>query len=304
MEHAKVHLFGRQKLLLLYLMLSKETSSKLSLVKGIFATCNEILNKNIYDFHPYKFGPFSETLYLDLRLLEEKGFLKKDQKYVRLNNLPSDIRQRIVAEYTPEQIYKISQLAETYSSLSFEDLLEKIYNKYPYFSIKSTQKKFITKEAKRIDKALKKTESKIFSIGYEGTSIDEFLNKLIRSNVTMLVDIRNNPVSMKFGFSGKTLRRLCEERKIKYISIPELGIQSDIRKPLIEANDYEKLFLDFEKNHMPTTGKYLEGLKIHLEKRERMALLCFEACLEKCHRKIVTEHLYEYCEKIYELEHI
>lgn len=41
----------------------------------------------------------------------------------------------------------------------------------------------------------------VFSIGYEGLTIDSFLNKLIANNITVVVDIRNNPQSMKYGFS-------------------------------------------------------------------------------------------------------
>ncbi len=285
-------------------MLTKAPSSKLYLVKGLFTVCQEILKKNVYDFHPYKYGPFSEVLYLDLRLLESRGLIKVDGKNVGIGTVPNELRKKILETYTSQQIYEISHLAEIYRELDYDALLEKIYTSYPYYSIHSSQKKFITKEGKAIQKRLRKTGPAIFSIGYEGITIDEFINRLTKSNVTTLLDIRNNPMSMKFGFSGKTLKRICEERGVKYKSIPELGIQAEIRKPLIKMNDYETLFLDFEENHMPTATQYLEEIKEMLENNERIALMCFEACLDKCHRKIVAQHLYEYCEKKYELQHI
>lgn len=54
------------------------------------------------------------------------------------------------------------------------------------------------------------TKPAVFSIGYEGLTIDSFLNKLIANNITLVVDVRNNPQSMKYGFSKKSFKKYIE----------------------------------------------------------------------------------------------
>jgi len=51
----------------------------------------------------------------------------------------------------------------------------------------------------------------LFTIGYEGISLEEYFNRLIKNDVKVLVDVRNNPLSMKFGFSKTQLKRFCEK---------------------------------------------------------------------------------------------
>ena len=45
-----------------------------------------------------------------------------------------------------------------------------------------------------------KDKTGVLTVGYEGLSIDEFLMKLIREKIHILIDVRKNPWSMKFGY--------------------------------------------------------------------------------------------------------
>ena len=47
--------------------------------------------------------------------------------------------------------------------------------------------------------------------------------------IGLLCDVRKNPLSRKFGFSKKKLKHITETVGIKYVHIPELGIESDKR---------------------------------------------------------------------------
>jgi len=50
----------------------------------------------------------------------------------------------------------------------------------------------------------------ISSIGYEGLTVDSFLHKLIANNITVVMDVRSNPQSMKYGFSKKSFKQYIE----------------------------------------------------------------------------------------------
>lgn len=67
-------------------------------------------------------------------------------------------------------------------------------------------------------------------IKQENRDIDEFANQLLLKNIKVLCDVRKNPISMKYGFSKKQLKDTFEKIDIKYVHIPELGIDSDKRK--------------------------------------------------------------------------
>ncbi len=48
----------------------------------------------------------------------------------------------------------------------------------------------------------------LFTIGYEGISIDSYIFKLLENNISHVIDVRKNPASMKYGFSKSQLVRL------------------------------------------------------------------------------------------------
>ena len=124
-------------------------------------------------------------------------------------------------------------------------LIDKVYEQYPYFTIHSKRPLNNNQERKKreeIKKIKKENKRQLFSIGYEGMSIDFYLDKLVKNNITLLCDVRNNPFSMKYGFSKKQLKKYCESLRIEYIHIPDLGIDTEERKSLNTFLDYQKLF--------------------------------------------------------------
>jgi uncharacterized protein (DUF488 family) len=119
-----------------------------------------------------------------------------------------------------------------------------------------------------------------------------------------LVDVRNNPLSMKFGFSKSQLSKYCTSLGIQYVHFPELGIPSEYRQELNTQSDYEKLFESYRLKYLPnTTQSQIEVLNL-LKQHKRIVLTCFEADVSKCHRN----HLAEAVEKLpgftYEVKHI
>lgn len=294
-------MFTRQKFLLAYLLASGGRCEKIQLMKGLFYLCQES-DKNLYDFHPYRYGPYSLVVDLDCKTLSSKNLIAIDGKNIQVNFELAD-KQKIIADIGSESWCKLSEISSRINRLDFEKLLDELYKSYPYFAINNEKK---NKPFKCSDPRLdpNKQTAKIFTVGYEGVSIDQFFNNLIRNNVTTLVDVRNNPRSMKYGFTESTLRKLCTDRNIGYISVKNLGIPSEFRQELHTQKDYDDLFAQFEKKHIPKTGPDLQKLKELLDQGKRIALLCFEKDIHQCHRAVVAKHLYIYCKKNYELEHI
>ena len=82
---------------------------------------------------------------------------------------------------------------------------------------------------------------KIFTIGYEGKTPDEFLKVLKEAEISIVVDVRENPASRKKGFSKKTLSATLNDNGIQYRHIAELGTPKDIRVEYQNSGNIERL---------------------------------------------------------------
>ena len=144
----------------------------------------------------------------------------------------------------------------------------------------------------------------LFTIGYEGKSVEKYVTQLIKEDVKVLCDIRKNPMSMKFGFSKTQLKTFCGNLNIEYLHIPQVGIKSEQRQELNSQSDYEKLFDTYKKTNLKQTKGYQEQILKLLKQKKRIALTCFEADICQCHRKHLAEAIIKLPEWNFELKHI
>ena len=132
------------------------------------------------------------------------------------------------------------------------------------------------------------TAGPLFTIGYEGRTQDEYLALLREAGVTLLADVRRNPISRKRGFSKSTLAQGCTAVGIRYEHLPELGIASEKRKSLATRAAVDALFAEYERDWLPTQGPALAKLRAWVNAGERVALTCFERVPGDCHRHCVA----------------
>jgi uncharacterized protein (DUF488 family) len=198
-------------------------------------------------------------------------------------------------------------IKEQYGKMNSNALMKHTYLNFPYWAINSeTAPKIL--DAEQLEKVKssrpKSNETVLFTIGYEGISLEEYLNRLLKNDVKVLVDVRNNPLSMKYGFSKNQLERYCKSLGVNYMHFPEVGIQSEQRQELNTQADYDKLFAVYCQNNLPKTKTSQVKILNLLKEYKRIALTCFEANICQCHRK----HLAEAIEKLphfeYKIKHI
>src|SRR3954451_21230653 len=70
---------------------------------------------------------------------------------------------------------------------------------------------------------------RIFTIGYEGATMDEFIGALQRAGVERLIDVRALPLSRRPGFSKTALKGALEEAGIDYVHLKSLGTPAEGR---------------------------------------------------------------------------
>lgn len=279
-------MFYRRKVILALLQEFEGKLEKIRLQKLLFLI-SERQQTKVYDFVPYKYGCFSFSANADLTAMVQKGLLNETESHF-LRNEETDYL--LTLNETDRKI--VQEVCALYGSMSANALMKHTYVNYPYSALNSLKAMSLLSDSELSKVAAMRNNDEstvLFTIGYEGVSPEAYLNKLIKNNVHVLVDVRKNALSMKYGFSKSHLKRFCESIGIEYIHLPEVGIHSDKRKTLNSQSDYDLLFEDYKQTCIPQTKKTQEDiLKLLIDKR-RIALTCFEANICQCHRKHLAE---------------
>lgn len=294
-------MFYRRKIILALLQLFNGRLDKIRIQKFIFLV-TQGQRSPVFEFIPYKFGSFSYSLSADLSAMVRNGLLTEaEDAYVKIDGL------NYISQIKGEDKKFITSVWTAYGSLSSDELMRYTYLKFPFFAINSIKapELLTEREYKKVESERPRCNQAIlFTIGYEGISFENYLTRLVRSDVRVLVDVRNNPISMKFGFSKGQLKRACENLGIKYVHIPEVGISSDRRQNLNSQADYDKLFEAYKIDHLPQTVEFQNCILELLTQNHRVALTCFEADICQCHRKPLAESILERSGFQYQLKHI
>ena len=128
----------------------------------------------------------------------------------------------------------------------------------------------------------------LYTIGYEGRNIKEYISILSDNKIQHLCDVRRNAFSRKKGFSGKALKAACGSAGIEYAHLSGLGIDASHRKDLPppkhpHLEEYKKLFAEYKPDE-----DYVRALEWLIQKHKRVAITCYEADHQFCHRSVLA----------------
>jgi len=128
---------------------------------------------------------------------------------------------------------------------------------------------------------------RIYTVGYEGLTLDGLIDRLRGAKVTTVVDVRLTPSSRKPGFSRKRLSEALDEVGISYIHEGELGNPPGNRDSFRRGDGQEGR----ERMRALLSNGAGEALDrvVALAAEERIAVLCFERERQRCHRDVITE---------------
>lgn len=280
-------LFERQRVLLTLLDALGGQSAPTDFQKLLFLYTREQTEPS-YEFVPYRFGCFSFSSYADKRRLIEQGLLVDDaQQWLMTDAGREAARKRAVMPLLA------GRFSREHAGLRGDALVAEVYRRHPYYATRSEiVDKVLTNPADRarVEQAKPKAAAAgLLTIGYEGKCLETYLNQLLRAGVTLLCDVRRNPLSRKYGFSKSTLSHACEGVGIRYEHLPQLGIASEERRELNTQADYDALFADYERKSLPQQTAALAMIQSWISEGQRVALTCFELHPHQCHRHCVAE---------------
>ena len=127
---------------------------------------------------------------------------------------------------------------------------------------------------------------RIFTIGYEGATMDEFLAALKKAGVERVIDVRALPLSRRPGFSKTPLRLALEEVGIEYVHLKALGTPSEGRTAARAGRhqDMERVYA----GQLELPEAIAQGAQmLDLAADRPSALLCMEREPAHCHRTLL-----------------
>ena len=116
---------------------------------------------------------------------------------------------------------------------------------------------------------------KVYSIGYAGRKINDFLKILKENKIQAVIDVRRFPTSKYDEYKKENLRKILKNEKIKYFHIKELGGFRKDYEEFMKSDEFKK---GFEKI-------------LKIIKKYKSAIMCKEKNHKYCHRKFICKEL-------------
>jgi uncharacterized protein (DUF488 family) len=129
---------------------------------------------------------------------------------------------------------------------------------------------------------------RIFTIGYEGTTVPEFIAALRQAGVERVIDVRALPLSRRPGFSKTALRTALAEAGIEYVHLKALGTPADGRAAA-RAGRREELERIYAGQLELPEAMAQSAQMLALARERPSALLCMEREPAHCHRTLLLD---------------
>jgi uncharacterized protein (DUF488 family) len=236
-------------------------------------------DETFYEFLPYKFGPYSFALNRELDALTSQG-------YVEENRIASTTKYGLTPSGTKEQgavdadtIRSIRFICEKYAKVGLKALLRDVYSRYPWFSTRSELEDLLPLEVPRQAAA----QPAVYTIGYQERSVDGFFDRLLRVGIRVILDVRSNPISRKYGFAKKSLGTISGKLGLGYEHWPQLGIPSEKRRGIETAAEFKQLFGYYDRVILSKVKTDVEQIADQIRMTPSV-LVCMERHAHDCHR--------------------
>lgn len=131
---------------------------------------------------------------------------------------------------------------------------------------------------------------KLFTIGYEGATQAQVIDRLTTAGVELLVDVRAIAASRRAGFSKTILGESLKAAGVDYLHLRALGTPKAGRDAARKGHvaEMRAIFAD----HLAEPQAIADYARLKtLAAERRVALLCFEADHAGCHRAVLAERL-------------
>lgn len=275
-------IYWRQKVVLGLLERAPRRSlERISLVKLLFLLRYEGgvgRYGSFYDFFPYKYGPFSYLLYRDVAELIQGGAIRASGNALEC---VSPTAVRIGNGLSAGVLEMLDKFAATFCAMLPQEIVAYVYRRFPWYASRSEWAGASAPSPRGISNKAVRT------LGYEGLSVDSFLDGMLRNGIQTVIDVRYNAFSRKYGFSKRSLLHKCIDVGLAYRHFPEVGIPPDVRRRSGEASELWGIYRD---DILPRASEAIRAIG-RLCQESPSLMFCFERDPRDCHRSILSEYV-------------
>ena len=132
----------------------------------------------------------------------------------------------------------------------------------------------------------------LYTIGYEGASVESLIETLENLNIEVLADVRELPLSRKKGLSKNALAENLRQAGIEYRHFKHLGDPKPGRDAAKSGN-FEKFEQIFNAHIVTDEAQLALNELLQIAGNKKTCMLCFERCAVHCHRSIIADHASE-----------
>ncbi|HMD63412.1 MAG TPA: DUF488 domain-containing protein [Stellaceae bacterium] len=130
----------------------------------------------------------------------------------------------------------------------------------------------------------------LFTIGYEKARLKDVVATLAEAGVSILLDVRDRPISRRPGFSKRQLAAAVEQAGLRYVHLPALGTPPEGRLAG-RRRKWDRFWPIVEEKLARAEAALALQEAAELAQAAPSCLLCYEADWRVCHRRRVAEIL-------------
>lgn len=130
----------------------------------------------------------------------------------------------------------------------------------------------------------RRQEQIVFTVGYAGRTLDDFIGTLLCAGIERVVDVRALPLSRRKGFSKSPLSKALVAAGIEYVHLKIAGNPYRSAKADIES------CLALYSAHVDASPDVIRAVEDAVSARVS-ALLCVEEVPHECHRSVIADRL-------------
>lgn len=134
---------------------------------------------------------------------------------------------------------------------------------------------------------------KVFTLGYQGLSLENYVETLLASNVGIVLDVREVAWSYNRRYIKSVLQKTLIEAGIKYTHLRICGNPSSNRKTATSIEECLSRYRDYLNENAECLETLLKYVELASGRNQPACLTCYEHKAEDCHRKILTDALIE-----------
>lgn len=132
---------------------------------------------------------------------------------------------------------------------------------------------------------------KVFTLGYQGLSLEDYVATLVSVGVGVVLDVRETPWSYNRRYIKSVMANALAESGVKYVHLRACGNPSANRK----AAKNVKECLEMYRIHLDENKLCLDELTTEIKYAYDIGapacLTCFEKEPESCHRSVLLDEL-------------